>query len=139
MVVDRGHVAPSALQWMGMLQAAAAGGIEDQVYRRLSLIRDKRLSSSAEKPNCHRRFVIAPNLEFRGVNRMLCHQPAGVDACRRLTDSLLDGLEVGDLLTAEHDGSMSLAHLVLVDEPFQRARGGPDRGHREGISNPRQQ
>jgi hypothetical protein len=38
MVVDRGHVAPSALQWMALLQAPAAGGIEDQVYRRLSLI-----------------------------------------------------------------------------------------------------
>ena len=40
-VVDRGHVAPSALQWMAMLQAAAAGGVEDQVCRRLSLIRNK--------------------------------------------------------------------------------------------------
>src|SRR5262245_38667182 len=41
MVVDRGHVAPSALQWMAMLQAAAASGVEDQIYRRLSLIGDK--------------------------------------------------------------------------------------------------
>jgi hypothetical protein len=54
MVVDRGHVAPSALQWMPMLQAAAASGIEDQVDRRLSLIRDKRLGTPTEKPNCHR-------------------------------------------------------------------------------------
>jgi hypothetical protein len=45
MVVDRGHVAPSALQWMAMLQAAAVSGVEDQVYRRLSLIRDKRLGT----------------------------------------------------------------------------------------------
>ena len=119
MVVDRGHVAPSALQWMAMLQAAAAGGIEDQVYRRLGLIRDKRLATPAKKPNCHRRFAIVPNLEFCGVDRVLRHQPAGVDARRRLTDALLDSLEVGDLLAAEHDGSVSLAHLVLVDEPFQ--------------------
>src|SRR5262249_15936940 len=41
MVIDRGHIALSALQWMAMLQAATAGGIENQVYRRLSLIRDK--------------------------------------------------------------------------------------------------
>src|SRR5262245_5319356 len=118
MVVDRGHVAPSALQWMAMLQAAAAGGIENQVYRRLSLIRDKRLGTPTEKPNCHRRFAIVPNLEFCCVDRVLRHQPAGVDARRRLTDALLDGLEVGDLLAAKHDGSVSLAHLVLVDEPF---------------------
>src|SRR5262245_6309571 len=82
--VDRGHVAPSALQWMAVLQAAAAGGIENQVYRRLSLIRDKRLGTPTEKPNCHRRFAIVPNLEFCGVDRVLRHQPAGVDARRRL-------------------------------------------------------
>ena len=111
MVVDRGHVAPSALQWMAMLQAAAAGGIEDQVYRRLGLIRDKRLGTPAKKPNCHRRFAIVPNLEFCGVDRVLRHQPAGVDARRRLTDALLDSLEVGDLLAAEHDGSVSLRTL----------------------------
>src|SRR5262245_64820243 len=118
MVVDRGHVAPSALQWMAMLQAAATGGIEDQVYRRRSLIRDIRLGTPTEKPNCHRRFAIVPNLEFCGVDRVLRDQLAGVDARRRLTDALLDGLEVGDFLAAKHDGSVSLAHLVLVDEPF---------------------
>src|SRR4051812_27783800 len=118
MVVDRGHVAPGALQWMAMLQAAAAGSVEDQVYPRLSLIRDKRLATPAKKPNCHRRFAIVPHLEFCGVDRVLRHQPAGVDARRRLTDALLDSLEVSDLLAAEHDGSVSLAHLVLVDEPF---------------------
>jgi hypothetical protein len=117
-VVDRGNIAPSALQWMAVLQAAAAGGIEDQVYRRFSLIRDKRLGTPTEKPNCHRRFAIVPNLEFCGVDRVLRHQPAGVDARRRLTDALLDSLEVGDLLAAEHDGSVSLAHFVFVDEPF---------------------
>src|SRR5262249_25347991 len=53
MVVDRRHVAPSALKWMALLQAAATGGIEDQVYRRLSLIRDKRLGTPTEKPNRH--------------------------------------------------------------------------------------
>src|SRR5262249_5125219 len=74
MVIDRGHVAPSALQWMAMLQAAAAGGIEDQVYRRLSLISDKRLGTPTEKPNCHRRFAIGPNLEFCGVDRVPRHQ-----------------------------------------------------------------
>ena len=119
MVIDRGHVAPSALQWMAMLQAAATGGIEDQVYRRLSLIRDKRLGTPTEKPNCHRRFAIVPNLEFCGVDRVLRDQSASVDARRRLTDALLDSLEVGDLLAAKHDGSVSLAHLVLVDKPFQ--------------------
>ena len=41
MVVYRGHVAPGALQWMKMLQAAAASGVEDQVDRRLGLIRDE--------------------------------------------------------------------------------------------------
>lgn len=41
MVVYRGHVAPGALQWMTMLQAAAASGVEDQVDRRLGLIRDE--------------------------------------------------------------------------------------------------
>jgi hypothetical protein len=48
MVVDRAHVAPSALQGMAMLQAAAAGGVEDQVYRRLSLIRDKRRGATPD-------------------------------------------------------------------------------------------
>src|SRR6185503_7472003 len=119
MVVDRGHVAPSALQWMAMLQTAAAGGIEDQVYRRLSLIRDKRLGTPTEKPNCHRRFAIMPNLEFCGVDRMLRHQPAGVDARRRLADALLDRLKIGDPLAAEHDGSVRPAHFVLVDEPLE--------------------
>src|SRR5262245_51413787 len=66
----------------------------------------------------HRRFAIVPNLEFCGVDRVLRDQPAGVDARRRLTDALLDSLEVGNLLAAEHDGSVSLAHLVLVDEAF---------------------
>ncbi len=36
MVVDRGYVAPSALQRMAMLQAPASGGVEDQVDRRLA-------------------------------------------------------------------------------------------------------
>ena len=32
------------------------------------------------------------NLEFRGVDRVPRHQPAGVDARRRLTDAFLDSL-----------------------------------------------
>ena len=54
MVVDRGHIAPSTLQWMAMLQAPAARGVEDQVYRRLGLIRDVRLAASSKKPDRHR-------------------------------------------------------------------------------------
>src|SRR5215472_12172172 len=104
---------------MTMLQAAAAGGVEDQVYGRLGLIRDKRLGAPAEKPNWHRRFAIVPNLEFCGIDRVLRQQPAGVETRRRFTDALLNGLEVSDPLAAEHDGSVGLAHLVLVDEPFQ--------------------
>src|SRR6516165_3056279 len=73
MVVDRSHIAPSALHWMAMLQAAAAGGVKDQVYRRLSLIRDKRLGAPTEKPNLHRRFAITPNLEFCGVDCVSRH------------------------------------------------------------------
>src|SRR5262245_61742725 len=78
-VVDRRHVAPGALQWMTMLQAAAAGGVEDQVDRRLRLVGDERLTAPAEQPYRHRRFAILPNLRFCGVDCVPRHQPAGVD------------------------------------------------------------
>src|SRR5258705_7880509 len=64
MVVDRRHVAPGALQRMAMLQAAAAGGIEDQVDRRLGLIRDERLAAPAQEPDGYRLFAILPDLAF---------------------------------------------------------------------------
>ena len=50
---------------------------------------------------------------------VLRQEPAGVDARRRLADALLDRLKVGDPLAAEHDGSVRLAHFVLVDEPLE--------------------